>query len=63
MFAALFRRLRAAHRWIRFGELKATIKAVDGGTPSEIAYMDRWGRLVGYQAYGHFDPAMPYRGE
>lgn len=50
-------------RWIRFGKIKATVKAVDGGVESEIEYTGRFGRIVGYWAYGYFDPALPYKGD
>lgn len=47
---------------IRFGNLEEVVKAVDGGVASEIEYRGRGGQLVGYWAYGSFDPAFPYRG-
>jgi hypothetical protein len=47
--------------WLRFGKVRAETRSVDGGVVSEIAHIGRGGKLVGYWAYGHFDPAMPYR--
>jgi len=47
---------------LRFGDITETIKSVDGGAVSEIEYRGRRGMIVGYWAYGHFDPSMPYRG-
>jgi hypothetical protein len=47
--------------WLRFGKVRAETRSVDGGMASEIAYIGRGGKIVGYWAYGHFDPAMPYR--
>ncbi len=49
-------------QWIRFGEISEQVKSIDGGCASEIAYYDRFGRMVGYWAYGSFDPNLPYRG-
>jgi hypothetical protein len=49
--------------WLRFGTI--TERVVDfagGGIPCEIEYRGRGGKLVGYWAYGNFDPAFPYRG-
>lgn len=50
-------------QWIRFGKIKATVKATDGGVASEIEYTGRFGRVVGYWAYGFYDPAFPYQGD
>ena len=47
--------------WLRFGKVRAETRSVDGGVASEVAYIGRGGKIVGYWAYGHFDPAMPYR--
>ena len=41
--------------------MRADVRSIDGGAVSEVAYIGRFGRIVGYWAYGHFDPAMPYR--
>lgn len=40
-----------------------TIKAIDGGVPSEIEYRDESGEVVGYWAYGYYDPSLPYQGD
>ena len=58
----IFSRLRAAGQWLRFGQITETVKAVDGGVASEIEYRGRFGWVVGYWAYGHFDPSLPYQG-
>lgn len=55
-------RLRKAWVWLRFGHITETVKAVDGGTVSEIEYRGRFGKVVGYWAYGSWDPQGPYRG-
>ena len=54
--------LRQAWLWLRFGAITETVKSVDGGVVSEIEYRGRNGTIVGYWAYGDFDPAFPYRG-
>jgi hypothetical protein len=48
--------------WVRFGKITETVKSVDGGVVSEIEYRGRSGKVIGYWAYGHFDPTGPYRG-
>ena len=56
-------RLRRFWRWVRFGTLREVTKAVDGGCVSEFEVRGRFDVLVGYWAYGHYDPKLPYRGE
>lgn len=57
-------RERAKEAWqqARFGTITETVKSVDGGVASEVEYRGRGGKVVGYWAYGDFDPKMPYRG-
>lgn len=50
-------------RWIRFGHIREEIKGEVANVVSEIAYYGRGNKLVGYWAYGHFDPNLPYQGE
>lgn len=47
---------------IRFGKITEEVKSVDGGVVSEIAYYGRGKLMIGYFAYGCFDPSMPYQG-
>ncbi|WP_157657720.1 hypothetical protein [Burkholderia ubonensis] len=49
-------------QWLRFGTITEKVKSVDGGVPSEVEYSGRRGKLVGYWAYGYFDPKLPYQG-
>lgn len=56
------RSLRKAWQWVRFG--KVTSKVMDtagGGIVCEVAYFGRGGQMVGYWAYGSWDPAFPYQ--
>jgi hypothetical protein len=48
--------------WIRFGKITQTIKADINGTACEIEYAGRKGKVIGYWAYGYFDPSGPYQG-
>jgi hypothetical protein len=63
---ALWRARKQLHhtwQWIRFGDI--TEKVVDFAgdhVVAEVEYRGRGGKLVGYWAYGYFDPAMPYQG-
>ena len=43
--------------------VRSEIKAEDGGVVSEEAFYDEYGKLVGYWAYGYFDPSLPYQGD
>lgn len=54
--------LKKIWNWIRFGKVTSKVHAIDGGVASEIEYFDRFGRSVGYWAYGHFGPAGKYKG-
>lgn len=56
-------KLKKLWQWIQFGKITSEVKSVDGGHVSEVAYYGRNGVLVGYWAYGSFDPSYPYRGE
>ncbi len=55
-------RIKRAVEWVRFGDIRVETRSVDGGVASEIAFIGRGGKLVGYWAYGSFDPSFPYRG-
>lgn len=54
-----FRRLR-----YRFAgaTLTSKVKNIDGGVVSEEAFYEN-AELVGYYAYGYYDPSMPYVGQ
>jgi len=49
-------------RWIRWGAVNERIVCRIGEIPCEAEYTDRWGRVIGYWAYGSFDPRLPYQG-
>lgn len=53
---------RAVFQWIRFGKITEKVMARDGGQISEIAFIGRGGKCVGYWAYGEYDPMFPYQG-
>lgn len=55
--------MRAFWRWVRFGTITERIKDSINGIPCEIEYVGRRGRVVGFWAYGCWDPAGPYQGE
>ena len=52
---------RKIYNKIRFGHIRPVVKYTVAGTVAEIAYFDSKGKVVGYWAYGHFDPSFPYR--
>lgn len=50
-------------RWIRFGRITEHVTDTIAGHACEIEYRGRFGRVVGFWAYGSFDPQYPYQGE
>lgn len=61
-FGEVQQQFRQVCLWVRFGTITETVLAVDGGVASEIEFRGRNGKVVGFWAYGSFDPAGPYRG-
>ena len=57
------RRFRSLVVTLRFGDIQSRVVDQINGTASEIEYTDKRGRVVGYWAYGSFDPTLPYQGE
>lgn len=49
--------------YIRFGVLNEHIVDVIACVACEIEYKDRNGRIVGYWAYGFFQPNLPFQGQ
>ena len=43
--------------------LTETVKDTINGYPCEVAVHDSTGSLVGYWAYGYYEPELPYNGE
>ena len=43
--------------------IKPVVKATDGGVASEIEYQSESGTVLGYWAYGSWNPGLPYKGE
>jgi hypothetical protein len=51
-------------QWIKWGTLTEHITAYAGSNiPAEIEYHDRFGRTVGFYAYGDWHPNLPYKGD
>ena len=49
---------------LRFGNLRETVTGWAGDhIPAEIEYRDKDNVLVGFWAYGSWDPYHPYRGQ
>lgn len=56
-------KLSAFITWVRFGTItKAVVGTAGDNVASEVEYRGRGGQVVGYWAYGCFDPSMPYKG-
>ncbi|MGD9678129.1 MAG: hypothetical protein AB7V16_07165 [Vulcanibacillus sp.] len=46
--------------WLYFGKVTSKVKSWDGGCESEIEYRGRNNKIIGYWAYGFYDPFLPY---
>jgi hypothetical protein len=59
----LLRCMKRGWVWVRFGTLTERVVGTAGhGVPAEIEVRGRRGKVVGYFAYGSYDPALPYKG-
>ncbi len=48
--------------FIRFGEVEFVTKEIINGITAEYAVVSkRTGKVVGYWAYGYYDPSLPYK--
>lgn len=61
MIGSVKRVFRKIYNRIRFGNVTAVVKDTVSGAVCEVVYMDSRNRVVGYWAYGYFDPSLPYR--
>ncbi|MDD3644373.1 MAG: hypothetical protein PHR19_02475 [Bacteroidales bacterium] len=59
---AIRKLIKNLYIYIRFGEITSRVVDRTNGMPCEIAYYDRNGKMIGYWAYGYFDPEGEYRG-
>jgi len=50
-------------RWCRWGTVTSKAMCSIANVTCEVAYYDRFGREIGYWAYGSFDPSYPYQGD
>lgn len=51
------------YNWFRFGTIDEIIKDYCQSSPCEIEYRSsRTKKVIGYWAYGHWNPKLPYRG-
>ena len=49
--------------WVRWGRLREEVRDRIDWIVTEVAYIDRYGHVVGYWGYGSFDPEGAYRGQ
>lgn len=47
----------------RYGRIYYTIKDTVDGHPCEIAYYSESGEMIGFWAYGHYEPESVYQGQ
>ncbi len=55
--------LHVLWNWIKWGKITSRPMTIDACVVSEIEYRDRFGRVIGYCAYGYWDPASTYQGD
>jgi hypothetical protein len=53
---------KRAWLWLRFGCIRSEVKVFDFGLVCEEAFYDCNGTLIGYFAYGYYQPDLPYKG-
>jgi hypothetical protein len=46
---------------LRWAPITAVVMGRINGSACEIEFRDRCGNVIGYWAYGAFDPGLPYR--
>lgn len=62
LYVTVARAARSTYNMVRFGEVTAHVTGTAGhGVPAEIEYRDKNGRVVGFWAYGAWEPNSPYR--
>lgn len=63
LLSRIVRAIRRAYVRVRFGVITSRVTATAGDhVPAEIEYIGR-GKVVGFYAYGCWDPNLPYRGD
>jgi len=55
--------IKAILALLRYGKITSRIVSYECNCISEVAFLDRKGRYVGYWAFGDFDPSLPYQGQ
>lgn len=57
------RLIKRAYVWVRFGKITERVTGTAGHmVVSEIEYLDRSGKVVGFWCCGYYDPSLPYKG-
>ena len=60
----MFDAIKRLYARIAFGPISERIvDTISEGTVCEIEYTDQHGNVVGYWAYGSYDPSLPYQGQ
>ena len=47
----------------KYGEMREVIVDRIESIVTEIKYVDKDDKILGYWAYGHFEPGLPYQGQ
>jgi hypothetical protein len=54
--------IKRLYLFIRFGYITKQVVDSINGLPCEIAYYGRHGEMIGYWAYGYYDPKGKFKG-
>ena len=60
--AKIFGKVKQGFFWLRYGTVQERVICRHEGTACEVEFTGRGGRVIGYWAYGVFDPRLPYQG-
>jgi hypothetical protein len=55
--------MAAYSHWIWSGIVEKVVGTAGHNIPAEIEYVNRKGEVIGFWAYGYFDPNYPYQGD
>lgn len=62
LYVTMKRAVRRTYNRVRFGKVAAHVTATAGhNVAAEIEYRDKNGRVVGFWAYGSWEPNSPYK--
>ena len=55
-------RLKDLYLYLRFGRITSKVEERLEGVVSQECFYGRNGKVIGFWAYGNYDPNLPYKG-